>query len=71
MSDNGNELQLLRHTSGIRWPWSAPCRHVETINMDPAVISRDKDLSIGHDWRAELTVIEVIIRNVVTVPQQL
>jgi hypothetical protein len=71
MSDDGNELQLLRHASGIRWPWSAPCCHMETINMDPAVISRDKHLAVGHDWRAELAVIEVIIRNVVAVPQQL
>jgi hypothetical protein len=44
---------------------------METINMDPAVISRDKHLAVGHDWRAELAVIEVIIRNVVAVPQQL
>jgi hypothetical protein len=44
---------------------------VETINIDPPVISRDKDLAVGHDWRAELAVMESVVWDVVTVPQQL
>src|SRR6516225_4208285 len=43
---------------------------MEAINVDAPVISRDKDLAVGHHRRAKLAVIEGIVRNVVAVPEQ-